>query len=118
MAGMQKLRQIHLYLGCFFAPMLFFFALSGVWQEFGLQRFGGWIRYLSAIHTGSMLKGAGHHPSSLVLQGFTILMGLSLMVTVVTGIVLAFKYGRAKLTVACMAAGILIPLAMILIFGK
>jgi len=39
---MQKLRQIHLYLGCFFAPMILFFALSGVWQEFGLNRYAFW----------------------------------------------------------------------------
>lgn len=28
------LRQIHLYLGCFFAPMTLYFSLSGVWQVF------------------------------------------------------------------------------------
>ncbi len=113
-----KLRQIHLYLGCFFAPMIIFFALSGVWQEFGMNRYAAWIRYLSAIHTGSMLKGQEHHPSSFVLQGFVILMGLSLIVTVSTGIFLAFKYGRGKFVLSCLAAGILIPMAMIVIFGK
>ena len=115
---MQKLRQIHLYLGCFFAPMLIFFALSGVWQEFGLGRYAWWIRYLSAIHTGSKLKGQPHHPSSFILQGFVILMGLSLVVTVITGICLAFKFGRGKWTLTCLTAGFLIPLAVIILFGK
>ncbi len=115
---MKNLRQIHLYLGSFFAPMLLFFALSGIWQEFGLQRYGGWIRYLSAIHTGSRLKDAAHHPSSIFLQGFVILMGASLIATIILGLVLAFKYGRGTLTMACLAGGIIIPLALIFIFGR
>ena len=115
---MQKLRSVHLYLGCFFAPMLIFFALSGVGQEFGIQRYASWLRYLAAIHTGSMLKSEPHHPSSIYLQGFVILMGLSLVVTILIGVVLAFKYGRGGLTLACLAAGILIPLALIVVFGK
>lgn len=115
---MQSLRSVHLYLGSFFAPMLLFFALSGIWQEFGLQRYGGWIRYLSAIHTGTMLKSQAHHPSSLFLQGFAILMGLSLIITIILGIVLAFKYGRSKWTLACLATGTFTPLALIFLFGK
>ena len=115
---MQKLRQIHLYLGCFFAPMIVLFALTGVWQELGMRRFPQWARYLSAIHTGSMMKGDAHHPSSIVLQGFVILMGLGLILSVLTGIYLAFKYGRSKLTLICLASGFLIPLAMIVVFGQ
>ncbi len=115
---MQKMRRLHLYLGSFFAPMLIFFALSGVGQEFGIQRYTSWLRYLAAIHTGSMLKSAAHHPSSLYLQGFVILMGLSLIVTIVLGVVLAFKYGQGRLTLACMGAGILMPLALIVVFGQ
>ena len=114
---MNNLRRIHLYLGCFFAPMLLFFALSGIWQEFGLQRYA-LFRYLSSIHTGSMLKNQAHHPSSIFLQGFVILMGLSLIITIVLGIILTFKYGRGKIATACLAAGFLIPLALILIFGQ
>ena len=115
---MQNLRRFHLYLGCFFGPMIIFFALSGIGQEFGMQRYGAWLRYLSAIHTGSMLKSQSHHPSSIYLQGFVILMGLSLAITVVLGIVLAFKYGHGKVTLASLIAGILIPLAIIILFGS
>ena len=115
---MQRLRRLHLYLGCFFAPMLTFFAFSGIWQEFGLQRYGAWIRYLSAIHTGSMLKSDTHHPSSLYLQGFVILMGASLIATIALGVIMAFKFGRGNMTFACLAAGALLPLALILIFGR
>ena len=115
---MNNLRRIHLYLGSFFAPMLLFFALSGIGQEFGLQRYASWLRYLSAIHTGSRLKSEAHHPSSLFLQGFVVLMGASLIVTIILGIILAFKYGRGEVTLACLTVGVLIPLALIFIFGQ
>jgi hypothetical protein len=35
---MQKLRSVHLYLGCLFAPMLLFFAISGIWQTYILGK--------------------------------------------------------------------------------
>ena len=98
--------------------MLTFFALSGIWQEFGLQRCGAWIRYLSAVHTGSMLKTEAHHPSSIYLQGFVILMGASLIATIVLGVILAFKYAQGPATLVCLAAGFFLPLALILIFGR
>jgi len=34
---MKRIRQIHVYLGCFFAPMILYFSLSGVWQVFRLN---------------------------------------------------------------------------------
>ena len=45
---MQKLRSIHLYLGCIFAPLLVFFAISGIWQTLGFQ--SEFLRKLSSIH--------------------------------------------------------------------
>ena len=115
---MQKLRRLHLYLGCFFAPIIIFFATTGVLMEFGNERYGKWFHYFFAIHMGQMRKQDVHYGSSIILQGFVVLMGLSLITTVIAGIILAFKYGRSKLTIACLSAGFLIPLAMILIFGK
>ena len=32
---MKTLRTLHLYLGCIFAPILIFFAVSGLWQTMG-----------------------------------------------------------------------------------
>ena len=33
-ATMTRLRSLHLYLGCIFAPMLLLFAITGIWQTF------------------------------------------------------------------------------------
>jgi hypothetical protein len=46
---MQKLRALHLYLGCLFAPMLLFFAASGIWQTLGIHP--RLLQRLSTIHT-------------------------------------------------------------------
>ncbi|NJC09030.1 hypothetical protein [Polymorphobacter fuscus] len=39
---MRKLRQLHLYIGVFFAPAILFFAISGGLQTFRLQQASGW----------------------------------------------------------------------------
>src|SRR6478672_8450976 len=46
---MQKLRSLHLYLGCLFAPLLLFFALSGIWQTLGWNT--PLLQKLSSLHT-------------------------------------------------------------------
>jgi hypothetical protein len=48
---MKKLRLLHLYLGCIFAPMLLFFAISGIWQTLGIGH-SGLLAMLSTVHLG------------------------------------------------------------------
>lgn len=59
---MQKIRRYHLYLGVFFAPAIFLFALSGALQTFRLQEekgYGGtppgWIVWMASVHKDSRL---------------------------------------------------------------
>ena len=55
---MSSLRQIHLFLGCFFAPLLAFFAFTGILQALKLHeaRKGesyqppAWIKSLALVH--------------------------------------------------------------------
>jgi len=56
---MQKLRSMHLYLGCFFAPLLIFFALSGIWQTLSFHNWSRLLERLSTIHTSHGLKAGG-----------------------------------------------------------
>ena len=115
---MQKLRRLHLYLGVFFAPMLLFFAVSGLWQTFRLNDRIPILKFLSAIHTVSHHKGPGWQPSSFCLEIFIALMSLGLIFSIITGIVMAFKFGRGPVAWGCLAAGILLPVAIILILGQ
>jgi hypothetical protein len=112
---MQKLRSIHLYLGCIFAPMLMFFAVSGIWQTLGLGN-SKLLRALSTIHTAQHLKSGGLFLSSPFMMGFVLLMAVSFIVTTVLGVVMAIKYGRSrKVAYRCLAVGVLVPLMLVLI---
>ncbi len=110
---MQKLRSIHSYLGCFFAPLLLFFAVSGIWQTFGWN--SPLLHRLSTIHTSHHLKAGGALTSPLLL-GFVVVMAASFIITTLLGVVMAVKFGRSRRAVyVCLALGVLIPLALILL---
>jgi len=113
---MKMLRSLHLYLGCIFAPMLLFFAVSGIWQTYapvsGYQRSKS-LAWLSTIHTSHALK-AGTLSSS-VLRYFVLVMAASFIITTILGIVMALKFGQSrKAAYCCLAFGVLFPLAAIL----
>jgi hypothetical protein len=120
---MKRLRLAHLYLGCFFAPMLLFFSVSGIWQVLGLQdrRDASGKRsvlaYISSIHTGHGFKARHGSLSSVYLQGFIIAMAAGLIVSIVLGTILAFKYGHGKLAVLSLLVGILVPMTLIWVFA-
>ena len=104
---MQKLRSLHLYLGCIFAPMLLFFTISGIWQTIGIT--SPLLRRLSSIHTGAHWKD-GSDLTSFPLRVFVIIMAVSFLLTIILGIIMALKYGRSRKTAFyCLALGVVIP---------
>lgn len=110
---MQKLRSIHLYLGCIFAPLLLFFAVSGIWQTLGIH--SHFLDLLSTLHTSHGLKRGGGF-ASIVSIIFVLLMAVSFIVSVILGIVMALKFGRSKrMAFYCLGAGVVVPLAIIVI---
>lgn len=113
---MQKLRSLHLYAGCLFAPMLLFFATSGIWMTLGLDRRSRMLTLLSTIHRSQTLKAAGHNLTSPLLRCFILLMAAAFIGTVILGVIMALKYGRNRpAAVACLFFGILVPVAIILL---
>ena len=66
---MKQIRQLHLYLGTFFAPAIFFFALSGALQTFSLHeneddgsyKAPAWIVTVASIHKDQHLAHPHHH---------------------------------------------------------
>ena len=110
---MQKLRSLHIYLGCIFAPLLLFFAVSGVWQTLGLRT--PLLRLIATIHTSHELKSGGGL-SSFSLKVFVLIMTVSFMVMTILGVVLAVKHGRSRRAVYyCLSFGVAFPLVLILI---
>jgi hypothetical protein len=118
---MQKLRNIHLYLGCMFAPMLLFFAVSGLWQSFGLQYYKGdesrTLALATTIHTGRGLKA--NEPSTLSSPGlhwFVVAMAVGFILTTVLGVVMALRFGKSRrAAIACLLVGLLLPLGLVLL---
>jgi hypothetical protein len=109
---MQKLRSVHLYLGCIFAPLLVFFAVSGIWQLTGTP--SQFLRQLSTIHTEVRWKN-DDQLGSLPLWVFSIVMAVSFVITTILGVVMAFKFGRSrKAAIYCLTLGVFLPTAMVL----
>lgn len=58
---LKNIRQLHLYLGTFFAPLIIFFALTGAAQTFGWHENKGgathpaWIAKLAEVHIHQMV---------------------------------------------------------------
>jgi ABC-type proline/glycine betaine transport system permease subunit len=110
---MQKLRSIHLYLGCIFAPLLLFFALSGIWQTLGLN--SRFLEKLSSIHTERRWKD-GSELGSFPLRVFVIIMAVSFIISIILGVIMAFKFGRSRrAALYCLALGVTIPSVLVLL---
>jgi hypothetical protein len=111
---MVRLRTLHLYLGCIFAPMLLLFALTGIWQTIGI-RGAKWMEVLSAIHMSHGSKG-GANLTTPLLRSFIVLMAVAFIFTTLLGILMAVKQGRNRREAYyCLAFGIIFPLLAILI---
>jgi hypothetical protein len=119
---MKNLRELHLYLGCLFAPILIFFAVTGAWQLFGFHRSMKDHSYeaprsvvaLSQVHVHQRLRGGGD--GATVFSFFALAASVGLIATTLLGIVMALKYGRhKKWAVLCIATGVILPVLLLLL---
>ena len=122
--NLRSLRQIHLYLGCLFAPALIFFAVSGTWQLYRLQdstKDGSYtaprvLQVLSAVHTNSHLPGK-RALDYTPLHFFFALAAAGLVLTTALGVVMAFRVSSHALTpLLLLGGGIAIPLAVLYLY--
>jgi hypothetical protein len=114
---MRFLRSLHLYLGCLFAPMLIFFAVTGSWQLFNWHESTRDKTYiappaleaLSFIHKDAHIPGTpGRKPTPLRYFMFATAVGL--VATSIVGIIMAFKFSRRPLVATiCLLLGIALP---------
>ena len=121
---MQLWREIHLYLGCLFAPILIFFAVTGAWQlyRWNDNTKNGYtappaLKMMSAIHKDQNLGGKKHSVYT-PLRSFMFLSAAGLVLTTALGIFMAFRCARNVFApILCLGAGIIIPVAILLIYG-
>ena len=123
---MRGLRQLHLYLGCVFTPLIIYFALSGAWQVFGFNdlpknetptAIQSFFHEFSKPHTHSTLPGADPKTEhSVAFNGIAFAMSIGLIATALIGLVLAFRYNRSpKLVGLCLAGGIALPILLLFV---
>jgi ABC-type nitrate/sulfonate/bicarbonate transport system permease component len=122
---MQFWREIHLYLGCLFAPILIFFAVTGAWQLYrwnDSRKDGSYIaprplKILSAIHKDQHL-GDKKYSAYTPLRSFMLLSAAGLVLTTALGIIMAFRFARSVITpLLCLGAGVVIPVVILVLYG-
>jgi ABC-type nitrate/sulfonate/bicarbonate transport system permease component len=120
---MKKLREIHLYLGCLFAPVLIFFAVTGAWQLFSLHRGrkdgsysppSAMVR-LSDVH---IIQHVTADPEAATpLRYFILAAAIGLVATSILGIIMAIRFGRSRRwSLSCLLAGVAVPIVILLIY--
>ena len=121
---MRLWSEIHLYLGCLFAPILIFFAVTGAWQlyRWNDSTKSGYkapepLRIMSAIHKDQHL-GRKEYPVYTPLRSFMFLAATGLVLTTMLGIVMAFRFARSVATpLLCLLAGVAIPTVILFLYG-
>lgn len=118
---MKFLRRLHLYLGCFFTPLLLFFIGTGWYQTVntnrnkGIGEGGGWREKLTSIHVDQVFPTESAETySPQMFQYLIIVMSVALIVTILLGVYLAFKTSRKAWTVLiALLLGLITPIVLL-----
>ena len=119
---MKWIRKAHLYLGLFCAPLVIFFAMTGAYQilfpdrsKFG-EAEGFWAR-LRTVHVDGIFPSATiKEYTPALFHGLAVLMALSLILSAVLGIVMAFRFSKKKWPVwGVLVIGIVLPVLFLLL---
>ena len=120
--NIKSMRNVHLYLGVFFAPLLLFFIVSGCLQTFNLHEANKLRHYtpaeivksLSQVHMNQHLA-YGHVPRlpSKSFRYLVLLMSIGLFITTVLGLLMAFKYTSPWLVWICLLGGVAVPCVLL-----
>lgn len=118
------MRRLHLYLGCFFAPLLLLFVVTGTAQMFGLHR--AWknstytppaaLFYASELHTrqGLGMSEDGRREPNRPFRVLVVAMAIGLSTAILSGIAMALRATRPQWLVwATLAAGALFPVLLL-----
>jgi hypothetical protein len=114
---LKLLRRLHLFLGCFFAPLLLFYVATGWYQTVTLRRNKGvgeaddLPSRLRSVHVDQIYPTESANSFSPILfRVLVVTMAIALIATIVIGVVLAFKSLRQRWLVwVSLALGFLVP---------
>ncbi|QYE35346.1 hypothetical protein KZX46_05000 [Polymorphobacter sp. PAMC 29334] len=133
----RRLRQIHHYLGVFFAPAILLFAVSGALQTFRLNEAKGapaWMDWIATVHKDQETpqprppRPAGERPRApkaepaapkhnpFALKVFVAIMSIGLIASTLLGVAIALSIrSMRRLSLTMLVLGTLLPLALLLI---
>ncbi len=114
---MKLIRRIHLFLGCFFAPLLLFYVSTGWYQSVTLRRNKGvgeaddWPGRLRSVHVDQIYPTESANAySPWLFRALVVTMAVALIVTIVLGVILAFRSIRQRWMVwLSLGLGLLVP---------
>ena len=114
---MKLLRRLHLYLGCFFAPLLLFYLATGWYQTVTLRRNKApgeaedWLSRLRSVHVDQIYPAdSADSYSPWLFRALVVIMSVALIATVVLGLILAFRSLRQRWPVwLSLGLGIALP---------
>ena len=118
---MKFVRRLHLYLGCFFAPLLLFYVATGWYQTLhpdrrkNLGEADDWVARFRSVHVDQIYPNSQTSTYSPALfRTLVVVMALALIVSVTLGIFLAFRTLRQRLLVwLSLGLGILVPVILL-----
>jgi hypothetical protein len=118
---MKLLRRLHLYLGCFFAPLLLFYVATGWYQSVTLRRNKNvgeaedWLSKLRSVHVDQIYPAeSANSYSPLLFRSLVVVMSIALIATTVLGLILAIRTIRPRSLVwLSLALGVIVPVTML-----
>lgn len=131
MKKIKLIRKAHLYLGIIFAPLILLFAISGFFMINNLhntKKDGSYtapdtLVYISRVHEKisrcrfkkkssyeKPLNSKSLQKNCYIFKYSVIAMSIGLIITVLIGVFLAFKYTRNKIIISiCLFLGFVMP---------
>jgi len=114
---MKLIRRIHLFLGCFFAPLLLFYVCTGWYQSVTLRRNKGvgeaddLPSRLRSVHVDQIYPTESANAySPWLFRALVVMMAVALIATIVLGVILAFRSIRQRWLVwLSLGLGFLVP---------
>jgi len=114
-------RQWHIYLGCFFAPLLLFFIATGWYQTLQVDRqkrrgeAETWIDKVTSVHKDQIFPTeSAMSYNTMLFKCLVVAMSVALIATIIIGIVLAFKILRLRWPVyLSLVLGVALPILLL-----
>ena len=120
---MKNIRRLHLYLGCFFTPMLLFYILTGWYQTMNPNRIKSpseaetLVQKLRVVHVDQIYPSEQEFqkPSKpKMFKALVVTMAIAATLTIVLGLVLAFRTLKNKVWVGlALGLGVLLPMLIL-----